>query len=326
MTTIHKDNSASVRAHQANAKARRDEIKKIIVESFYSHPWLVLRDRSVMLGVGELAIRKVVAESPVLDCVRMRDVRRVVGEIPYPTPRAVADALGIASPRPVGLLLTKYDPELYARLSRNRDNQTAQREYSQKKALGKIGPFDAADAPKLVAAVADALKRNPFHSLTLVQQEMKVPRYIVDSAVNMLAHERFDRALEREIRLAEFIEAYPNANLDDAAKYFKANPQRIRQTRGSAALRPAPPKPRYANQPGSASESGWDNSDLDAQMEANLCLRPAWYVEEVYERGGLGVELPEVEFNRYLALYEKKRNGKKLYTVGADNHIHWRKE
>ena len=49
-------------------------------------------------------------------------------------------------------------------------------------------------------------------------------------------------------------------------------------------------------------------SEIDDEMEAACIVPPAWYVEEVHRDGGMGINLPEKYWRRYLRLYEKKKH------------------
>ena len=294
-----------------NNKEYYAKIRKLVVESFTVYPWLNGKERAKLIGVGQKFVARVVAANQdALDVARLRDVRRKASEIPSPTTTKIAELVGIKTPRPVGEVLLRHDKELYNALLHNQRREA----YFAKrgKAIQKRHEIDQ----ELVAKVARELKARPFVSGLRLAVEMNVKRPILIAAFKRLAEvEKFDRRLEREIALAEFIEQFPGAGVDDAAEYFQTVQSAIIRVRGSWALRP-PVEPAAVDV----------NSAVDAEMEKNCCMRPAWYVEEVCERGGLGVELPEPEFNRYLALYETKRNGRKLYTIDASNHIHWRKK
>lgn len=296
------------RVSMNNNKEYYAKIRKLVVESFTVYPWLNGKERAKLIGVGQKFVARVVAANQdALDLARLRDVRKRALEMPNPTTSKIAELVGIKTPRPVGEVLLRHDKELYNALLHNQRREA----YFAKrgKAVQKRHEIDQ----ELVAKVARELKARPFVSGFRLAVEMKVKRPILIAAFKRLAEvEKFDRHLEREIALAEFIEQFPGAGVDDAAEYFQTVQSAIIRTRGSWLLRP--PREPVADV----------NSAVDAEMEKNCCMRPAWYVEEVCERGGLGVELPEPEFNRYLALYEARRNGKKLYTIGADNRIHGR--
>lgn len=293
-----------------NNKEYYAKIRKLVVESFTVYPWLAGKERAKLIGVGQKFVARVVAANQdALDLARLRDVRRRASETSNPTTGKIAEQLGLKNPRPVGEVLLRHDKELYNALLRNQrhDSYLAKRgrEVQQQHEIDQ----------GLVAKVARELKARPFISGFNLAMEMKIKRPILHAAFKRLAEvEKFDRNFEREVALAEFIEQFPGVSVDDAAEHFQTVQSAIIRTRGSWLLRP--PREPVADV----------NSALDAEMEKNCCMRPAWYVEEVYERGGLGVELPELEFNRYLALYEAKRNGKKLYTVDMNNHIHWLKK
>ena len=293
-----------------NNKEYYAKIRKLVVESFTVYPWLNGKERAKLIGVGQKFVARVVAANQdALDVARLRDVMKRALEMPNPTTSKIAELVGIKTPRPVGEVLLRHDKELYNALLHNQRREA----YFAKrgKAIQKRHEIDQ----ELVAKVASELKARPFVSGFRLAVEMKIKRPILLAAFKRLAEiEKFDRNLEREIALAEFIEQFPDAGVDDAAEYFQTVQSAIIRVRGSWALRPH-------------AEPVVDvNSAVDAEMERNCCLRPAWYVEEVCERGGLGVELPEPEFNRYLALYEAKRNRRKLYTIDASNRIHWREK
>lgn len=294
-----------------NNKEYYAKIRKLVVESFTVYPWLNGKERAKLIGVGQKFVARVVAANQdALDVARLRDVRRKASEMTSPTTTKIAELVGIKTPRPVGEVLLRHDKELYNALLHNQRREA----YFAKrgKAVQKRLEIDQ----ELVAKVARELKARPFVSGFRLAVEMQIKRPILLAAFKRLAEvEKFDRHLEREIALAEFVEQFPGAGVDDAAEYFQTVQSAIIRVRGSWALRP-PAEPVV----------DVNSSAVDAEMEKNCCMRPAWYVEEVCERGGLGVELPEPEFNRYLALYEAKRNGRKLYTLDADNRIHWRKK
>lgn len=52
-----------------------------------------------------------------------------------------------------------------------------------------------------------------------------------------------------------------------------------------------------------------NGQEHDERMYKRVCLRPSWYVEDVLKRGYCGVVLPELEFDRYLDLYIRRRRG-----------------
>lgn len=310
----------ATKARVEQAPQRRAEKKERVVESFYSHPWLTIEQRAKLTGAGESFISAVINETDLLDAARMRDVRRVYSEMNRPTAKRVAKALG-ASTYAVGKLVKKYDPALYCTLVRVSNLDSHCRDYWFGTAKG-----DGAEAQETetILALSRELKERPFVPIKNIMLELHAPRYLIDAALDMLRLDHFDRVFEREILLAEYIEKNPSATQQDAAQYFNTTVSSIRQIKGSSMLISSPRQPRYAGQPENQSDSGWDCSQLDAEMQSRICLRPSWYVEEVLGRDAMGVELPEEEFNRYLALYEAKRNGRKLYTVDADNRIHWR--
>lgn len=174
------------------------------------------------------------------------------------------------------------------------------------------------NAKKLLCArIRKALIEKPFASFQEIRDMFSCNYGTIQSVAEQLKQEGFYRDLEREIILAEYAQAHPNATKKDAAKHFGTNVFRIHNTKGATALRNHPPKVKPKQFTTSASGEDWPcNSEVDQEMEAQLYLRPAWYVEEVRKNGFLGVCLPENEFKLYLELREKHRKqGSRIFMV-----------
>ena len=119
--------------------------------------------------------------------------------------------------------------------------------------------------------------------------------------------EGFDRKLEREIRLGEYIERNPTASYAEAAEHFGVREGRIKGTPGANQL--------LANHVVSDKRRNWEQErkeeiEIDQDMYSRVCVRPTDYVVDVRSRGWLGVVLPEEEFKRYLECYTRYRCGK----------------
>ena len=267
-----------------------DDFEKQLLASIRKEPLLSAPERARKLNVPTHKVQKTTKNwehdgNDVLKRKRIKVVSKIANQFPELSINELAKKLG-ASVSIVWLVLTEIEtPEQLENRSKHAERLTEEQQ-SQR---------------------ADDIRReiveNPFLTLFEIQKKYKVKRSFVENIARRV-REHFNRRLECEILLAEYVDSHPSATLQDAAKHFNVPPFRIMSTKGADRLRVSAAELDYRK----STAEGWENnSDVDFLMERQLYLRPSWYVEETVGKGYLGVCLPENEFKLYLEIRERRK-------------------
>lgn len=291
---------------------RSDDFEAVLLADIHNAPMLTVAERAKRLRVpaGKINWALMKLEKRGIDDLKrlqMKVVSDVAKDMPQASATEIAKKIG-ASPVLVGFVLKLVEPRLQIEKRKSIARNAAQRKRSNEyKETRK----------ELLDNIREMLIEKPFASWQQIRAELRCTYTTVQNVSDKLRKEGFYRDLEREILLSEYALAHPNATKKEAAEHFETNVFQITQTRGSSALRNSPPKNISSQLPKSSSGEDWPcNSEVDQEMEAQLYLRPAWYVEEVRKNGFLGVCLPENEFKLYLELREKHRKqGSRIFMV-----------
>lgn len=295
-------------------KARSNSFESILIASFYDHPMMTHKERGELLSVPEHVVRFTIKELESrgiddLKRIQFKIVSEAAREMPGEPVSKVAEKIK-ASPIIVGNLLKEIESQ---------DERNARRN-AAKNHKTELSPEErAAKHKELVENIRQALIDFPFATYREIGLRFKCGFGTVEGVANKLeAENQFDRAFEREILLAEFVAKNPDALKKDAAMHFGTSVNRIARVKGASALRNFPkqekvvPELNYLRVPNGEGNNGdgedWPcNSEIDRDMESRICLRPAWYMEEVRKNGGIGICLPEDEFKLYLELRERRK-------------------
>lgn len=293
--------------------ARSESLESRYLASVYNDPFLSDKKRGELLGVTQRNVQ----------CMRERlkergiDVqkelrRKIVGEkakeMPDATVGEIAEAVG-AEVNVVNRVLKAIESKTQ---NMNRLVAYQKRKNRERTELAieacRAESFQDSTRSGIIKEIADALRENPFKTHKEIACQFHKSCDAIAAVERNLNNSGFNRELERQILTEEFFEANPGATVEDAALYFNTKPYRIKN--GKRLER------RYAAKSDAAKNTEdnnceWDcNLEIDGFMESRLFLRPAWYVEEVYPNGYLGISLPENEFKAYLDLYNKKKAAK----------------
>lgn len=292
------------------------EVDLAFQRSCREKPWLNQRERAKDLGISIKVCRRLYREvgNRLVCRARIDALREYAGDDPTKSAWAIAEHFG-ASPADVRNALRFVDSPLVAQAR----NHTERRERYLRKVEAQaegcveyrpiVDPVRAhvkVDDEKL-KTIVQYLKDDPFISVVDVASRLKCDPNLVRYARGILEKEGFDRKLEREIRLGEYIEKNPTASYAEAAEHFGVREGRIKGTPGANQL--------LANHVVSDKRRNWEQErkeeiEIDQDMYSRVCVRPTDYVVDVRSRGWLGVVLPEEEFKRYLECYTRYRSGK----------------
>lgn len=288
------------------------EVDLAFERSCVDRPWLNQHERAAELGISDKVCRRLYREcgNRIVCRLRAELCREYAGDDPSKTAWTIAEHFG-AHAADVRNALRFVDSPLIAQA---RDREERKERYRRK---GKssteyrpiVDPVRAhvkVDDEKL-KTIVQYLKDDPFISVVDVASRLKCDPNLVRYARGILEKEGFDRKLEREIRLGEYIEQNPTASYAEAAEHFGVREGRIKGTPGANQL--------LANHVVSDKRRNWEQErkeeiEIDQDMYSRVCVRPTDYVVDVRSRGWLGVVLPEEEFKRYLECYTRYRCGK----------------
>ena len=138
------------------------------------------------------------------------------------------------------------------------------------------------------------LKENPFVGPAELGRRLECDCKYASRLITELIASGFDRLLERQIALEEYFARRPDATTKEAAKAFGTRPSEIKRALDGE-------------------ENPTRDFELaaDREIESRRCVPPEWYVVEMRRRRTFGVSLPEENFQIYLNLFERYRNGVK---------------
>ena len=286
------------------------EIRSRCLDSFESDPFLSLEDRAKKLGTTFHILRSVLsqADRDLLDSIRGKILLEYAAMNEDATYHDISTALSVNINCVVGLLTKLEAPEIVAHrryVATKRVNIRAKSKIKAENDEKKTAYLAFGDKIKIAKQI---LREDVFISCVDVAKRTRCSEAAVRFAQKELLEEGFDRKLEREILLAEFLEKNPVSSYKEAADYFGITEARVRKIPGANQLLPNNLVRDLRSE--RARKLKEEGTEEEREMYARACVRPDWYVADVRSRGWLGVVLPEDEFKRYLELYTSYRCGK----------------
>lgn len=288
-----------------------DDLYKRLVASFDTDPFLSVPNRAKKLGVTTYALQRLIGvrEKERLDSIRTGILREYGEKHPDATYLEISQKFNVSA-NVVVALMTAFETEFQTKHRQRVAKLQAEERFalkcmengaleSEQGGTGQEGRF---------AKAVRMLREDVFIKVSDLARRLNCSESLVCLAKRALEDGGFDRKLEREILLGEFIEKNPTASFSEAAKHLGISEARVRKIPGANKLLPNNVIKNRRDE--HIQEIACQGTEEEREMYARAFLRPADYVVEVRSRGWLGVVLPEDEFKRYLECYTRYRCGK----------------